>query len=56
MLRFFRPHIRVILGVDSNAIIFINLLITFMCIYVGKGSTFGGFLASFIGNMATNWG
>jgi len=52
--RTFIPQIRVILGVNSNAIIFANLSITFMCICVGKCPTFGGLSASYIGNMETN--
>jgi hypothetical protein len=42
------------MGVDSGVVIFVDLLATFMCICVGKCLTFGGFLASCIGNMATN--
>ncbi len=52
--RFFRPHIRVILRVDSSVTIFTNLSVTFMCICVGECPTFGGFLASYIGSMAAN--
>jgi hypothetical protein len=50
----FRPHIKVILGVDSSVVIFVDLAVTLMCICVGECPTFGGFLASCIGNMATN--
>jgi hypothetical protein len=42
------------MGVDLNVTIIVYLSITFMCICVGKCPTFGGFLASSIGNMATN--
>jgi hypothetical protein len=50
----FRPHIKVILGINSSATIFVNLLIAFMPICVGECSTFGGLLTSCIGSMATN--
>jgi hypothetical protein len=50
----FRPQIKVILGINSSAAIFVDLLIAFMCICVGECSTFGGLLVSCIGNMATN--
>jgi hypothetical protein len=42
------------MGVDSGATIFADLSATFMCICVGECPTFGGFLASYISNMATN--
>jgi hypothetical protein len=42
------------MGVDLSVIIFAYLSIAFMCICVGKCPTFGGFLANFIGSMATN--
>ncbi len=48
------PHIEVILGVDLGVVISIDLVATHMCICVGKCPTFGGFLATCIGNMATN--
>ncbi len=50
----FKPHIKVILGVDLGVVIFIHLVATFMCICVGECPMFGGFSASCIGNMATN--
>ncbi len=50
----FRPQINVILGINSNAAIFVNLLIALLCICVGECSTFGGLLASCFGNMVTN--
>jgi len=52
--RTFKPQISVILGVDSSAALFTNLSTTFMCICVKECATFGGFLASYIDNMATN--
>jgi hypothetical protein len=52
--RTFKPQIKVIMGIDLGAIIFVNLSTTFMCICVGECPTFGGFLTSCIGNMATN--
>ncbi len=54
VLRTFRPQIKVILGVDSNVIIFINLSTAFVCIHVGKCPTFREFSISYISNMATN--
>jgi hypothetical protein len=55
MLGTFKPWIKVILGINSSAAIFVNLLLTFMCICVGECSTFGGLSASCIGNMTTNY-
>jgi hypothetical protein len=50
----FKPHIKVILGVDLGVVILVDLATTLMCICVGECPTFGGFLANCIGNMATN--
>ncbi len=54
MLGILKPQIKVILGINLSAIIFVDLLIAFMCICVGECSTFGGLSAGYIGNMATN--
>jgi hypothetical protein len=48
------PRLMVILGVDSSVVLFLNLSVALMCIYVGKCPTFGGFSANCIGSIATN--
>jgi len=50
----FKPYIRVILGVDSGVVIFVDLSSALMCICVGNFLTFGGFLANCTSSMATN--
>jgi hypothetical protein len=50
----FKPHIKINVGVDLNAAIFVDLSIALMCICVGGCPTFGGFSACYISNMATN--
>jgi hypothetical protein len=54
MSRTFISHIKVILGVNLGATIFVNLSIAFICICVGNYPTFGGFLVNCIGITAIN--
>jgi hypothetical protein len=54
MLGIFKPQIRAILGVDSNAAIFADLSTTLMCICVGKCATFGGFSTNCTSSMTIN--
>lgn len=48
----FIPRIRIFLGVDLCVIAFVDHKDAFMCIYVGKCPTFGGFSTNYINSMA----